>query len=229
MTNAFAFFSHWISLSLNKRKENKFLLERAKLFSTFYPVDPGYRLRILFLKCNLFQMQKCACFGVGFNLSFVEKNKAKQKFHISYREQQKAKEGMKIFRIPSMFVFWSWLVIICPLWSGEALKTNVQKNKKCPTCQTKSKTKKIKWKNKLKNYQETEIKLIKCIFFLNLNIFITKNCVIILIMRFTMCHIGYHSGDNPLKFWTKLQWISFCDGRAVIGGIGYSTSLICLF
>ena len=103
-------------------------------------------------------------FGVGFNLSFVEKNKAKQKFHISYREQQKAKEGMKIFRIPTMFVFWSWLVIICPLWSGEALKTNVQKNKKYPTCQTKSKTKKSNGKNKLENCQETEEKTHKVYF-----------------------------------------------------------------
>ena len=94
----------------------------------------------------------------------IKRNKT---FHIPFREQPKtkAKEWMKITKIPTMFVFWSWLVIICPLWSGEALKLMYRRRrKKTPTSQTQSKTKESNGKIKFENYHETEIQLKKCLF-----------------------------------------------------------------
>ena len=75
----------------------------------------------------------------------------------------------------------------------------------------------------LKIVKKQKKKLIKCIFFLNLQNQKLRNSTLqCAILDITVV-------ITPWSFEPNYDEWFFCDGRAVVGGIGYSRSLICVF
>ena len=123
----------------------------------------------------------------------IKRNKT---FHIPFREQPKtkAKEWMKITKIPTMFVFWSWLVIICPLWSGEALKLMYRRRrKKLQLAKRRAKQKNQMEKSSLKIIMKQKYNL-KSVCLLN-HFQNQKLCY----SNNVLYNIGYHGSGIPLN------------------------------